>query len=363
MEREVITMRKSKSFRLEKLLEQRIKMGDYALVRFPSERKLAAAEGVTQMTARKAIMGLKSRGLLERLPNGTTSPAPSLSGKEGVCALLAPAYASSNTFFWQKILAHEAYGTGWRVKLVLYTHWDDPIIEESVAGFDGIFLYPVSEPLQERASSLLNSGRAPVVCIGEDMSSLGVPSVLVHPEDAAPRMLDYLESLGHRRIDCLNTQPLDPNTIKKIGQWRKWLLVHGLEGELFDNPVESYGHSYEKALGYVTSLLKCLLCTTEGSAIGASRALISHGLLPGRDVSVASCCDEGMAKFFHPSITSMGVPDHSGDIRLCMEWMRREGRRWEGPLLLGSKGGEIFIGESTCAPAGEAGETLKKRLK
>ena len=118
-------MRKSKSFRLESLLEQRIKMGDYALVRFPSERKLAAAEGVTQMTARKAIIGLERRGLLERLPNGTVSPSSYSTGKGGVFALLAPAYPSSYIFLWQRILTHEAYSMGWRMKLLTDREFTD----------------------------------------------------------------------------------------------------------------------------------------------------------------------------------------------------------------------------------------------
>ncbi len=347
-------MRKSKSFKLESLLEQRIKLGDYALVHFPSERKLAAAEGVSQMTARKAIMGLKRRGLLEKLSNRTVSPLSSGPDKGGVFALLAPAYPSYYIMFWQRILAHQAYATGWRMKLVLYTHWDDPMIEETIAGFDGIFLFSISEPMPARVKAMLSASKAPLVSLGQDMCASGIPSILVHPEDSVPKMLEYLESLGHKRIDCLNTQPHDPSTVKKMEAWKSWLLAHGLKGRLFDEPVESYGHSFEKALDYVGGILKkgsfesdCLFCTTEGAAIGTCRALASHGISPGRDVSVCSASDEGLSRFFCPSITSIKIPDHSSDMSLALDWMRKGGGPWEGPMLLGAKGGEIFIGEST----------------
>ena len=64
-------MRKTKSYRMESILEERIVMGDYTLLDFPAERKLAAAFNVTQMTARKAVKNLERRGLLRRLPNGS----------------------------------------------------------------------------------------------------------------------------------------------------------------------------------------------------------------------------------------------------------------------------------------------------
>ena len=67
-------MRKTKSYRMESILEERIVMGDYTLLDFPAERKLAAAFNVTQMTARKAVKNLERRGLLRRLPNGSLKP-------------------------------------------------------------------------------------------------------------------------------------------------------------------------------------------------------------------------------------------------------------------------------------------------
>ena len=54
-------MRKTKSYRMESILEERIVMGDYTLLDFPAERKLAAAFNVTQMTARKAVKNLRCR--------------------------------------------------------------------------------------------------------------------------------------------------------------------------------------------------------------------------------------------------------------------------------------------------------------
>ncbi len=348
-------MRKSKSFKLEALLERRIMMGDYALLRFPSERKLAASEGVTQPTARKAIMSLTRRGLLARLPNGSVCPAASNRGEGAVFALLAPAYPTWNVLSWEKALASEGRKIGWSLKTVVYRHWDDPIIEESFSGFSGAFLFPVSEAVDGRVRLMLESAKIPLACLGQDMSSLGIPSIFIRPEHTVFKVLDHLEKLGHRRIDCLNAQPNDSINLAKIGAWRKWLVSHGLEGELLDFPVESYGHVHERARERVWALLdagsfasSCLLCTTESAAIGASRALISRGIFPGKGISLCAPSDEGMASFVYPSITSVRTPDCSKELRLCLEWMRKGRGSWEGPLALSLEGEELFIGESSA---------------
>jgi len=348
-------VRKSKAFKLEAILTERIRMGDYAFVRFPSERKLAQSFGVTQMTARKAILSLESQGLLQRQSNGMACADVAGDWKKGTIAILMPAYPSNYFFMCQRLATQNAQEAGWQCRTSLYMHWDDAIIEESLERFDGVFLIPVSEPMPERVAKILTSSATPVVALGGDLSGYGLPSLTIEPENVVTTLLDALSALGHRKVDFLNAQPQSDTIRRHIEEWRAWRAGPEEPGELFDVAVESYGDSYEKALWFVGSRLvsgafssKCLLCSSVAEAIGTCRALASHGLAAGKDVSVASIGGGNLAKLYIPSITCMDDIDYSPGLKCCLDWMDAPSRPWEGPLRLWGEKGKLFLGESTA---------------
>ena len=82
-------MRKTKSYKLESILEQRIRMGNYTLLNFPAERRLA-------------------------------STAARVNGSMAV--FLAPSFLSSHIFMFQRMLAAVAREAGWQLQTILYMH-------------------------------------------------------------------------------------------------------------------------------------------------------------------------------------------------------------------------------------------------
>lgn len=352
-------MRKSKAFKLETILAERIKMGDYAFVRFPSERQLAQAFGVTQMTARRAVLNLESQGLLRRQENGTLCVDIAGNGKKGKLAILMPSYPSNFSFMCQQAVTREAQIAGWQCRSSLYLHWDDAILEESIKNFDGIFLIPVSEDIPEHVISMLKTS-TPVVCLGGDMSEYGIPSLTMEPENLIVKLMNYLRGLKHDKIDFFNTQPRTATILRHIEEWKTYLKAKNLKGELFDLAVDSYGNSYEQAFLFINSSLqggnlssKCLLCSSISEATGASRALHNHGLRSGKDLALVSIGGGDITKRYIPSITSVDETDYSEGIRVCMEWMSSPSKSWDGELLLWGRKATLFIGESTEAKQGK----------
>ena len=354
-----ILMRKTKSYKLESILAQRINMGDYALLDFPAERKLAAAFHVTQMTARKAVKNLERRGLLERQPNGTVT-ASKQRGKTAV--FLAPTFLSSHIFMFQQELAEAAGEAGWQLRTVLYMHWNDACIEESLERFDGVFLYPVREEMPERLAELLQAAKAPVVVFGIDLSGLGICSFLDQPANAMEIMVDFLQEQGYRQIDFLLTQPHGMSSGKWTEAWRQRLEYHKLKGIFHDYPVDSYGDSFEQAFCCVDRLIRtnefrgnCLLGATMAEAVGACRALASHGIRPGRDVSVAAVSGSrsGMGRYYIPSITAVQPGSCRSALRNYFKWMSEGGREGHGTMEMVCRGeaGRVFIGESVIPAA------------
>lgn len=347
-------MRKSKAFKLEAVLSERIRLGDYAFVRFPSERKLAKAFGVTQMTARKAVLNLESQGLLKRQANGTLSADAAGIGKKGRIAILMPTYPSNYHFMCQSTVTQIAEANGWQCRTSLYMHWDDAIIEESLKSFDGIFLVAVSEELPARVAAMLREGGTPLACLGGDLSAHGIPSLTMTTGNMVSGLLTHLSGLGHRRIDFLNAQPSSATIARYIDEWRSGLEAHKLDGELFDIAVESYGNSYVRAYEFVNSGLadgsfrsECMLCNSVAEAIGSCRALADHGLQAGSDVAIAAIGGGETARLYIPSITHASAIGLSAGVERCLDWMDGSSNQWEGGLRIAADDCGLFIGESS----------------
>lgn len=347
-------MRKSKAFKLEAILSERIRLGDYAFVRFPSERKLAEAFGVTQMTARKAVLNLESQGLLKRQANGTLSADAVGIGKKGRIAILMPTYPSNYHFMCQSTVTKIAEASGWQCRTSLYMHWDDAIIEESLKSFDGIFLVAVSEELPERVAAMLREGGTSLVCLGGDLSAHGIPSLTMTTENLVSRLLAHLTGLGHRHIDFLNAQPSSATIARYIDEWQHGLEEHKLDGEFIDIAVESYGNSYIRAYEFVNAGLadgsfrsKCLLCNSVAEAIGSCRALADHGLHAGNDVAIATIGGGETARLYIPSITHASATGLSAGVERCLDWMGESSKQWDGELRIQAEDSGLFIGESS----------------
>jgi DNA-binding transcriptional regulator YhcF (GntR family) len=344
------------------LLEKRIQYGDYTVKDIPTERELAQQTGVSRITTRKAIQVLIERKVLARRSNGQLEINRQLDNQNRrlQLAFLEPAFHSLYNDVWRSPVEMAADKMKASVRPIDFVHWDDPSIPEALNNFDGVFLLPIAEDFSPEIIDTLRNSQAPLVVFDNDLTEYGIPSAFIFPPVYVQRLLDHLDSLGHRHIDCLNTQPKDQMCVQRIEQWNLWRVKHGYKGRLFDEPVKSYGFSWIQAYEVMGRLLdrgeftaSALFCTTQSVAIGAMRAMYERGLKIGKDVSVCAANDDGTCQYLCPSITCLKKPDILPHITLCLEWMTRGGKNWVGPLLLKSTADPVYIGETT-------GPVLKK---
>jgi DNA-binding LacI/PurR family transcriptional regulator len=338
------------------LLEKRILHGDYNLIPVPPERDLAKEVGVAQRTARKAMLHLEKKGLLVRLPNGRLEVK--ILEHQGTrklqIAFLAPAFPATDAARWQLAIEKTVKRYDSILRPVYYVHLDDPIIQDTLDGFDGVFFLPSAIPSYENVPEKFSKSKTPVAVICGDWTRWGIPSVTLCLPEWVQYPLDYLESLGHRHIDVMNVQPMDKNVQERLEQWNIWRHTHAVIGRIINEPVEPFGWTIDKARQVMNQILDnkefkatALLCTTEGASIGAIRAFVDHGIKVGQDVSVCQLNDEGLAKHYAPSITSIEMPNAVPYLSICMEWMKRGGKEWTGPLLVKPASVPLFKGEST----------------
>ena len=347
----------SKSTQLSNLIKKRIVNGDYALKTLPAERQLAKDSNVSHMTARRALQHLIEEGILVRNPSGRLeiNRDRTLGSHSLKFAFLLPDFETpaSNPYRQALDRASEVFG---KVRPVFYMHWDDPLIADALAGFDGIFLLPSSEPIPAEIMRQFARSAHPVVSISHDLTAYGIPSIYLMPPVFVQRLLDHLEAQGCRRIGCLNVQPHDDVVAQRIEQWQIWMAAHRFEAPLFDEPVEPYEDTFARAYSYITQLIAsgklddvdALICITTPAAVGAIRAMRDAGMNPGADIAICSIVDENIAAYTVPSITTMVQTDPTPYIAKCLKWMS-EGGPWTGPLLMQPTDIQLVVRESTPA--------------
>ncbi len=71
-----------------------------------------------------------------------------------------------------------------------------------------------------------------VVILDGDFTSDGLPSIRLFSDACIERVLDHLWKLGHRRIDCINTQNRNREIDRRIDIWERWLNRRSCQGEL-----------------------------------------------------------------------------------------------------------------------------------
>lgn len=343
---------------IAKLVEKRIYHGDYNLKPIPSERELAQENGVASGTARLALRHLVDLGVLEPKDNGRLSIAKTVEqgNTKMQIAFLATAFPSNDVANWQLAIDRASADYSVNIRPVYYVHPNDPVIQDTIDGFDAVFLIPELD-VTERIIKICQNAKCPLVVVGGDWSRFGIPSVCTTVPEFSYQMLDYLKNLGHERIDCLNVNLWSTQIPQqRIKAWQRWLEVHRCEGELINDPVQPFEWGIERARVAIKEKIEsgklkstAIFCTGEHAAVGSMRAAVECGLEVGRDISVCEINNEGLAKYLNPTLTSFEIIDASPYLSVCLDWMSRGGGEWIGPLLVKPTNPVMFKGESTGA--------------
>ncbi len=360
----------SKYMLVAERLSRRIKSGDYHLHGLPAERRLATQVGVSYMTARKAVQVLLDDGLLCRLPNGRlvvrghSEDGPS----QKQVALLAPAWESNEANHWDINLTQLRKQLDFSSRIVHYGHWDDPVIADTIRQFDAtLFLAPDQTPADFTAE--LVKLDQPLVILNRDWSGFGLHSLRMFPPRMIQKLLDHLAALGHSRIDCFNVQPCGQVIDEWIGHWQLWGAKHQIPGELINEPVKPFTDTLVAAYSVISQRIRqgklnctAMLCLTETAAIGATRALLDHGIRPGHDIAL---CTTGSLRceYLSPSLTTLEQPDPKPYLAACLEQaLKPQPGGWQAPMLIEPQDLKVVVRESTVPDVAKSQTPLRAKL-
>lgn len=287
-------------------------------------RDVAEAAGVSTATVSRALRGLPNvdettRARIQKVAaelDYVVSPSASrlASGRTGSIAVVTPFIAR---WFFSTVLSG--------VETVLQAAGMDLLLMSVSDYLAGQHRLPPAPRLRRRVDGVLIIAMPPsdpqlheVLALGMPTSMIGVnvqgvPSVTIDDVQAARQATQHLINLGHTRIGLINGSPSEAPFTAEFDRERGFRQVMDDHGLAMDITLESPGYftisGGEQAM---TALLTqrepptAVFAMSDEMAFGAMRALRSHGLVPGKDVSIVGVDGHDMSE--HLDLTTVVQP-------------------------------------------------------
>lgn len=169
--------------------------------------------------------------------------------------------------------------------------------------------------MSPRVPAIPIQGRLPVVNACEYVKDAQVSSVYIDNVAAAGVAVDYLAMLGHRDIAFIAGPPSSPISVDREQGFRLALQRAKLPAQAAlvaagDFSIESGERAAELLLSQGKPF-SAVFCSNDEMAIGAMRALVSHGLRVPEDVSVVGFDDIRFARYTSPPLTTVAQPKNA----------------------------------------------------
>lgn len=178
------------------------------------------------------------------------------------------------------------------------------------SGLDGVILmntYTDDPGIQE-----LETAGVPLVIIGS-LEGLSVPQVDIDNIAAAREMVEYLVSLGHRKIAMIVHAPLAFYAAEhRLEAYRQVLAEKGIPQtpeyiEVADFSEESGYRAMQKLLS-VKDRPTAVFAGNDMVAYGAIQAVLDAGLAIPEDISIAGFDDDYLSRYLNPALTTVAQP-------------------------------------------------------
>ena len=290
-------------------------------------RDVAAAAGVSTATVSRALRGLpnvdgETRERVKKIASSldyVISPSASrlASGRTGSIAVVTPYIAG--WFFSEVIAGAESVMQQAGMDLLLMNVGDyqnggsrippTPRIRRRVDGILIVALPPQDPDLE----SIVNLGM-PTAMIGGVIP--GIDCVVIDDVAAAREATEYLISLGHSRIALISGKSGAARFTAGSQRERGYRAVMAEHSLVEDPMLEVSGHfTIEGGESGMDALLNQLnpptavFAMSDEMAFGAIRSLRTHGLEPGRDVSIVGIDDHPMSSYLGLTTIAQPVAD------------------------------------------------------
>jgi LacI family transcriptional regulator len=199
-------------------------------------------------------------------------------------------------------------------------------------------------------------GTLPAVAVAGHRKIEGVTNVVLDQKRAAELALRHLYQLGHRKIAFMrggsHSSDADDrwNCMMNVARDLKLLVPPEFMVQL-QLRVSTPELGYEPTMDLIHrgGDFTALVCFNDIAAIGATRALMNHGLKVPGDVSIVGFDDIQGAAFHNPSLTTIRQPLHQMGTTAARILLQRIRGQATFPDFIPIHP-ELIIRESTCPP-------------
>lgn len=169
--------------------------------------------------------------------------------------------------------------------------------------------------MSHRVPAIAIDGRLPVVNACEYVKDKKISSVYIDNVAAAGSAVDYLVTLGHRDIAFIAGPSSSPICVDReqgyqLAMQRAKIAANPALTAVGDFSIEAGERAIDLFLSQGQSF-SAVFCSNDEMAIGAMRALISHGLRVPEDVSVVGFDDIRFARYTSPPLTTVAQPKNA----------------------------------------------------
>ena len=169
--------------------------------------------------------------------------------------------------------------------------------------------------MSPRVPAIPIDGRLPVVNACEYVKDNKICSVYIDNVAAAGAAVDYLVTLGHRDIAFIAGPSSSPICVDRkqgyhLALRRAKIAADPALTAIGDFSIEAGERAIDLLLSQGQSF-SAVFCSNDEMAIGAMRALISHGLRVPEDVSVVGFDDIRFARYTSPPLTTVAQPKNA----------------------------------------------------
>jgi len=282
--------------------------------KLPGERVLASELGYSYMTIRKAIDNLVNEGLLYKIPTKGTYVADGKARKARTRTIgyfldsrIAGGLSSPYYAMIFNALEKQTVRNGY--SLVYFTDASQANLRGVLKKLDGVVAscFLRVEGLIQEIKALV-----PVVAIDNSVADKTIPSVIIDNFNAQMEMVDYLCSLGHRRIGFMTGLEDSDVGKNRYEGYKSGLVKQGIDLD----PALVFRGNYTFGSGvsgaeYFLSLKRrpsAIICANDSMALGAISKLHQQGLEVPDDLSVVGFDDIDIARQISPPLTTVSVP-------------------------------------------------------
>ncbi len=222
----------------------------------------------------------------------------------------------TNPFFPELVRAFEdvAVEHGQEV-LIANTNYDPRRMETCITRMlqrkvDGVAI--MTSEMDERLIDVFSRRQIPLVFMDTGRSAPGISCVSMNYPAGVLAAIDYLTSLGHRRIAFISGPMSLTSARLRFTAFADGLRQH----QIFSQPhmTQEGNHRVDGGHAAMCRILvsgarpTAVLCSNDLTAIGAMGALFDHGLRIPDDISVVGYDDIQISAFTNPALTTLRLP-------------------------------------------------------